>query len=450
MVFAFLTRDPGRYPRGRGRAPCRRFKAFEDRIDHALLTTGRGHFMHRRRTVSRVLLAAQVAMASATPLLAQGSEPQRQPHQQREQSWSVEVRAGALVRYDDNLFLLAPDQKVQLETLSAGNAQSGRFANMKDARDVIPTVGLSAALEGPGFFGRTLTLEAGASYQANLQNIERRHAELALSAAHGLGRGGRLRLAAGFRPGYFHKNYLADATDANGDGRIARAERSYRAGRSNEFDLTLGYRHRLVRATKERRVSVSAEIKGGLFDRSYDAPFAGRSRRGPGAELGLTVELGGRWTFGGEYSYERLAADVVREVMILDETSFGRDFNGNGVSSDVDARAFELVDRSRREKGFGVTVRGELTRSINAELAYAHRGRDFSSSQPFDVSNLDRRDGLDEFAGALDVRLARRLRLALGARYASQETNRQGDPGSIGEVADYQRTVAWAGLRYRF
>lgn len=406
--------------------------------------------MRRKRTVRRVVFAALVTMAGASPLPAQGPEPQRQERQRRERSWSVEARAGAVVRYDDNLFLLAPGQKVLLETPSAGDAQSGRFANMKDARDVIPTVGLSAALEGPGLFARTFTLEAGASYEANLRNGERRHAELELSATQGLGRGSRLRLAAGLRPSYFHKNYLANATDVSADGNITADERSYGAGMSNEFDLTLGYRHRLLRATPERRVSVSAELKAGYFDRSYDAPFAGRSRRGPGGEVGLTVELGRRWTIDGEYSFQQLDADVTREVLILDETSFGQDFNGNGGASDVAARAFELVDRSRSEREFSVAVRGELTRSINAELAYGHRARDFSSNQPFDVSNRDRNDGLDEFSGSLDVRLARGLRLALGARYASQGTNRLGDPGSTGEVADYQRTVAWAGLRYRF
>jgi hypothetical protein len=50
----------------------------------------------------------------------------------------------------------------------------------------------------------------------------------------------------------------------------------------------------------------------------------------------------------------------------------------------------------------------------------------------------------------VDLRLAAGIHMDLGARRARQTTDRAGDPGSLGEVADYSRFVASAGLRYRF
>lgn len=395
--------------------------------------------------VRPVLVLALMAVG-AGELAAQGRERSRA----RERAWKFEARVEGEFRYDDNPFLLTAAQKPRLETPSAGDTLSGRFGDMQKASDMIPAVGLELALEGRGLAGRALTLQAEGTYDANLENGRRRHAELGFSAEQALGRGSRVRLRLDWRPSYYHKNYLADAVDADGDGDIASRERRYQAGSSSEVDVTLGYRHRLLRSTRERQIGVSAELKAGYFDRSYDTPFAGRSRGGPGGQIGLGIELARRWAISLDYAYQKLDADPTREVMLLDETAFGRDFNGNGLVTDLDARAFELVDRSRTEQEFGVAIQGELADPVTVELAYGRRTRNFSSTEPFDVSNRDRNDGLNEVSGGLHVRLTRALRLDAGARRGAQDTNRAGDPGATGEVADYTRLVAWAGLRYRF
>lgn len=396
--------------------------------------------MERSRYAVGSVLVLALGVGGARELLAQGGG----------RRWSVEARAEPRFRYDDNPFLLSAGQKPRLEAPAAGDAQSGRYTDMESTSDLVPSLGLELGLEGSGIAGRALALGAGATYEANLQNGRRRHVELGFSAEQALGHGSRLRLALDWRPSYYHKNYLTDAVDADANGDIAAGERRYRAGTSGEVDATLGYRHRLLRSTRERQVGVNAELEAGWFGRSYDAPFAGRSRSGPGGQVGFQVELARRLVVSADYAYQKLDADVTREVMILDETGFGQDFNGNGNTTDLDARAFELVDRSRSEQEIGVGVRGELTDAVTAELSYGRRMRSFSSSQPFDVSNRDRHDTLNELEVALRVRLARSLRLDLGARRAAQNTNRVGDPGSTGEVADYTRLVAWGGLGYRF
>jgi hypothetical protein len=370
--------------------------------------------------------------------------------QQGGRSWTPAARLQAEVRYDHNPFLLTSGRKRTLKAGSAADEQSGRFRGMQSATDVIPIPSLRLGIAGPGLGGRRLEIEADVAYEASLQNARRRHAELAVGIEQSLRRGGRLRLSADWRPSFFHKNYLADAVDLNGDGDIGPEERRYARGTSDEVDFALSYRHRLVKATKRRPLGVTAELDAGYLDRGYDAPFAGRSRGGPGAGAGLAFELGRRWVIALDYAFASFGGDAAQEVLILNENDFGQDFNGNLSTSDDSARAVVLVDRSRVEHELGVSVRGELGKAATIEVGYGRRLRNFSSSQPFDVVNRDRRDVRSELAAELDLWLASGVHLALGARRAAQGTNRAGDPGATGEVADYTRYVASAGLRYRF
>jgi hypothetical protein len=370
--------------------------------------------------------------------------------QQTRRSWRAAARVEGAVQYDGNPFLLTTGRKSRLAAVSAADSQSGRFRDMESATDVIALPALRLGIAGPGLGGRKLELNAGAAYEANLRNAARRHAELEFGIVQALPRDGRLRIDADWRPSYFHKNYLGDAVDLNSDGDIGPEERRYASGTSNEMDVSLRYRHRVVKSTKRRPLGVTAEFDVGYLDRRYDAPFAGRSRSGPGAGLALAFQVSRRWAFGLDYAFASLGGDPSQEVLILNENDFGQDFNGNGSATDDSARAAVLVDRSRAEHQIGLSVQGELGKAATLEVEFGRRMRTFSSRQPFDVVNRDRRDVRNELVGELDLRLASRLHLALRGRGTAQTTNRAGDPGSSGEVADYTRYVASAVLRYRF
>lgn len=380
--------------------------------------------------VATVLLAAHAA--------AQSSDP-----------WRAGARVEGRVLYDDNPFLLAAGRRQRLDQPSTADVQSGRYRDMSSATDVIPVAAGTFAVRGPGLRGRAVELSAQVAYEANLQNARRRHAEIRLEVDQDLPRAGRLRLRADWRPSYFSKNYLSDAVDASGDGNIAHDERVYSAGTSREIDLTLNYRHRLLKS-RSARPEILAEIEVGYFARGYDAPFAGRDRRGPGAGVNVAVELNRRWTVGLEYGFESLQADPTREVMLLDETAFGVDFNGTNGVADTSARAFELVDRSRVEHNLRAAVQAKLSDAVSLELAYARRSRAFGSTQPYDVAGRDRHDRRNEFEAGLGFRLGREWRLVVAGVLAKQTTNRPGDPGSTGDVADYSRHVLSAALEYRF
>jgi hypothetical protein len=352
--------------------------------------------------------------------------------------------------YDDNPFLLSSGKKAKLESPSAGDRASGRFTDMESVSDQIVIPALVLGAKGPGLGGQTLEVRGEFAYEYNLQNTRRKHADLGLMLQHAISKAGRLRVDAGWQTNAFNKNYLADAVDLNVDGNITPDERRYRAALQRQIDLSLGYRHRLVTAAKHRRFGLVAELAATYGDKHYDAPFPGRTLTGPGAAAALAFELGRRWTLGVNYSYAKLGADRTREVLILDETDFGTDLNGNGNASDIDARTVQLVDRSRKEQHVGATLAGELGKRITATLGYDRRSRGFTSAEPFDVSNNGRDDKLNEFAAALDFRLGKALELELSGRHLKQTTNRAGDPASTGEVDDYSRNVASTALRYRF
>lgn len=370
--------------------------------------------------------------------------------QQPDASWKAAVRLRGEVAYDNNPFLLNASARQRLSSMSAADSQSGRFGDMESVGDVIPVTAVRAGLSGPGLSGRDLELMADLGYEANLRNTRRNHAELGLRVEQELSKGGRLRLEADWRPRYFWKNYLRDAVDANVDGTITPDERVYGPGTSREIDLTLEYRRRLVKARRSSPVEVTGELQVGYFSRAYDAPFAGRDRRGPGVGAELGAELGKKWTAGLAYGYQSLSADTSREVLILDETAFGVDFNGNGNATDLAARAFQLVDRSRAEHNVELSVGTEVGKNATLEVQYALRLRRFSSTQPYDVSDRDRRDTRHELGAELDLGVAHGVHLRFGGLLAKQNTNRAGDPGLTGEVADYSRAVVTAGLSYRF
>ncbi|MDP3909820.1 MAG: hypothetical protein Q8Q14_05470 [Gemmatimonadales bacterium] len=394
----------------------------------------------RSRLVHFVMLIAGGVAASTASAGAQ----------QDRRSWRPTARVEAAVRYDGNPFLLTAGRKGRLAAGSAADSQSGRFRGMESATDAMGIPSLRLGIAGRGVGGRTLEIGAEVAYEANLRNAERRHAEFRFGIEQSLRRAGRLRLRADWRPSYFHKNYLADAVDLNSDGDIGPEERRYASGTSNQVDLSLRYRRRLVKSTKRRPLGVTAELAVGYLDRSYDAPFAGRSRSGPGAGLALAIQVSRRWAVGLDYAFASLGGDPAQAVLILNENDFGEDFNANGSASDDSARAAVLVDRSRAEHEFGLSVEGELGKRATLEVTYARRLRNFSSREPFDIVNRDRRDARNDLDAELDLRLASGLHLALAGRRAAQTTNRAGDPGASGEVADYTRYVASAALRYRF
>ena len=135
---------------------------------------------------------------------------------------------------------------------------------------------------------------------------------------------------------------------------------------------------------------------------------------------------------------------------MLDEPGFGIDFNADGDTSDLEVRSVQLVDRTCTALRVEVDAKLELTRSTDLNLTYRPRHRNFSSNETFDVAHLDRTDDRDVLKVALSFRLVAGLNMSTGYFYSAQDTNRIGDPGSVGETTDYTRTRASVVFRYGF
>jgi len=369
--------------------------------------------------------------------------------QGRERPWQVSSRLRGALEYDDNPFLLDTAHIRKLGQPTAADSASGRFTDMENVRDLVPIPSLEVELSGPGLLGRAVALGADARYEANLRNLRRRNAALAFWLEQALSRADRVRLDFDLQPSYYFKNYLATVSETDGDRLITSDERRYRAGVYREASLRLEYGHRFAKPKKHAPFGLSAGLIGGYVDRTYEAPFHGRDRKGPQAGGSVAIDMGRRWTLGLDYTYTLLDADTSRDVEILDETLYGRDFNANGTTTDPNALALELVDQSRRDHEFGASLEGDLTDAVSIKVKVGRRNRDFTSAQPFDAAHLGRRDHRNTLSARVNVRLAPALNLTLGGEIAKQTTNRIGDRASTGEEAAYTRHGASVGLRYR-
>lgn len=394
-----------------------------------------------------VVLAACAVWMSWSWACAQ-TEVQPDSANERSTGWRMAPILGAGLEYDDNVFLLAPRRKGDLDPVSSADISSRRYADMESAGDWIASADVGAEFRTRGLFDRRFTLTPEVRWEAHLRNTRRSHGRLALALEQALRRGGRLRVRDRYTPSYFSKNYLADAVDEDGSLTISPEERRYRAGEFAENQAWLDYRARLAKAGTSGSPEVFLQLAVGHMSRAYDAPFASRDLQGPLAAAELDLELSPRVAMTAEYELAILGADPSREVLILDEPDFGRDLNGNGSADELDVRAVETVDRSRIEHEASLSLEVEASPRSDLTLSYALRVRSYGSDEPFDVAYRDRHDTRHLFEVRLRQRMRRHLDLVLGAQFGSQSTNRGGDPGAAGEVDDYRRGVVNAALAY--
>lgn len=407
--------------------------------------------MLRRHLPGLSLVAVGFALATSAPGLAHAQLAVSEPRGSAavEKSWRATPGVRVETEYDDNVFLLSPGKRSELE-VPADATPTGRFAGMQSASDLITTMQAGLGAKGPGLLGRTLELTAGARYELYARNADRRNLSLRVAAEQSLPHGKRLRFRASVTPSYFAKNYLADALDRDLDGDISPDERVYASGSYDDITVGLDYRFRLAKSTKRHPFGATLQPSVGYYARTYEAPFSGRDVSGPTAGLTLAMDISPRAGLDIEYAFESLMATPTRQVMILDESAFDRDFNGNGTSDDSFARAVEMADRSRVEHAIAASFRYELSARADLELEAEHRSRSFRSAQQFDVANNGRSDSRNTIGAELSIKLARGVRLVAGGEIASQRINRENDPGSTGEIADYDKHRTRVGLSYRF
>lgn len=394
---------------------------------------------------ARGVFAAIAVLLFSAPLFAQ--KPARGPAPKSDKAYEIKPWAGIRGEFDNNVFLLSSSRRADLDG-GAGADPSGRFQNMNQAMDFIVEAEAGVRLKSSGMAGKDLVIAPELRYERYLRNSERSNLTGVLEVAQDFPRASRLRGRIAYTPEFFARNYLSDAVDANRDGGIASNERRYSSGKYRELDADADYRFRLRKAAKAG-TEIRAGASLGYYTRSYVAPFANRDISGPTAGLEIGFERRRSALFVG-YDFEALSGASGNEILILDETAYRRDLNGNGRSTDISARTVQQVDRSRNEHSATVSLKLDPPGAADALVAFEHRLRVFSSSQPFDAAHLGRRDRRNEITGELGFKMGGGLRFLMGGRIAKQTTNRAGDPGASGETDDFVRARAFAGLRKNF
>src|SRR3989442_15983718 len=99
-------------------------------------------------------LCGILAFGAAEPVAAQAPR----------HAWHTTGTLRADEQANNNVFLLSNDARVRLDTFTTPASPAPRFANMRSVHDYIPAVRLGLGVEGPGLFGRTLSIRSDSRY----------------------------------------------------------------------------------------------------------------------------------------------------------------------------------------------------------------------------------------------------------------------------------------------
>lgn len=394
------------------------------------------------------LLLGAPTFSLAAQSTAPGSGAARAEAAPHARGWRASGELGIGETADDNVFLLRDAKKAALDSVSGAGTATSRYHNMPSSNDFITTLRASGEVKRRGLRGHDLALAAGARYEHYQLDAERRNVSLRVNAAQSLGQGSQLRLRGQLTPRYFYRDYMADAIDLNLDGRIESSERVYAAGTFRESEVAGGYRRRLIDGTGSRPLTAWLDVDAAYVSRQYEAPFQTRDYHGPETTVGLDLETD-RSRVGLSYSYGAFAATPGSAVLVLNESDFGVDFNGNGNVGDSHVRSVQMVDYSRVEQNAGLAIRRSMSRTVDARVSLEHRWRTYGSSQPYDVYNNTRRDHREEGGLALGFRAGAHLRMELGGSAQMQRVSRNLRPSATGEVTDYTRRRIFMNWTYR-
>lgn len=397
--------------------------------------------MKKLGSASGSLLVVSMLLMAICPS-AMAKNPSGKKPEKALKSWKAAVKVDAKGRYDTNTFLLSDRQQTRLQAADAADQISGRFKDMNSVHDYIFTPSVKFLAEGPGFGGRKLGLQTGVNYDMYFLNPKRRHFNIEVAAEQNTSRNGRARVRFEYTPSYFYINYLADAT--NFTTSVQPSERVYKPDVYSEWDVTVDYRHRLA----DGRVALLG--RAGYLQRRNQAPFIGHDRNEPHVGGGLDFGLTNWWRMEGTYDYALVDSPRVQEVMILNEPDFGVDFNNDGNATDLSIRTVQFVDRRHHEQRFRADTKLGNREKSYIEFGYERRHRNFLSKEPFDVFHNGRTDNRDTIHIAFTSHFRQGLQFTTGYNYIFQNSNRPNDPGVVGEVNDYKRSVGFVGLSYRF
>lgn len=398
-------------------------------------------------SVARFLATLGLCSLVAAPIGAQTAvNPAAKVSSTDGNGWQFRPSFLTDAEFDDNVFLLPDFKKAKVVP---GAPAGSHYADMVSASDLVTTFRAQLGFGGPGIGGKRLRIVPEFGYDFYARNAGRRTAMYGVSLAQKTAHGGLVRLKASIQPQTFFKNYLVDAVDRDGSGTIDPGEKLYAAARQGETTVEGDWTLRLHKQSSPGTVGAAVRLGGGWYSRTNNAAFTSRDLKGPTLGGRLLLDVAGNSRLDVGYSMASLAAPRVLNVMVVDESRFGRDFNSNGSATDSSVRTVQMVDRSRSEQELSAAFGTDLGRA-DVAVEYAHRTRRFKSAEPYDVANNGRRDARNEVGATLRYNLGSAVRVHASAKRAAQTLNRATAAAATGDVADYTRLRTALGLEYRF
>lgn len=358
--------------------------------------------------------------------------------------------------YDSNVFRLSDSIAKRLPEDRSGDQISGRFKDMKSVDDIVLTTELSLGRELKDADGDRFRLEPGLRYVDSTSNPERSHPEFFLDLTQDFGPTRKGKLEFEYQRDTFLRNYLADAVDFVNN--VTSSERRYEAGVFDEWSASATFDQRLWKRSGEswsgwqtlglRRLDLEASL--GFGRRTFDSPFANHDRDRISAGLDVAAALGSDWVVTLGYGLDLDRGDNDREVMLLDEAPFGRDFNGDTDQLDLSARAFERADRSRNQHELKASLRWDLATDWSTEVGAALVIQRYRSNEPFDLVHRGRVDRARQLDGSLDWEFASDWKLSLTGGVSKERSNRSSAPGAADEAVGYKYWFAGLGISAKF
>ncbi|MCK5237361.1 MAG: hypothetical protein KAR06_10275, partial [Deltaproteobacteria bacterium] len=346
---------------------------------------------------------------------------------------STKIQVEVDGKYNTNVFLLKSSKKNDVDSPTTAEEISGRYNDMGSSSDIVIKAQLKLSASGPSPFGKKAKLGVNIEPRYYLQNTAASYVKLNFNAQQDTGNKGLLKLNLEFVPSRFKKNYLTDTlTTAN----VADDERVYDAGVTTDTEVSLVYARKLSK-------DLDFEAGFGLTDRNYDSPFTGRDRSGWFIPIKLTYDLKKNMALGLNYTYSNIDNDVHSEVIILDETLYGIDINGN-TSIDPDSRVIANIDRSFTSNEIGVFTKIKMANNAKLKLAYDLRFRSYSSAELYDESHNNRDDTRHKLSALLSLGSVN-----FGIERTTQNSNK-GTDATGSEETSYARTILSINYGYRF
>lgn len=325
------------------------------------------------------------------------------------------------ILHDTNPFRLSPSQIERFET---DDQPDEKYYEIDSATDDVIGIAVRVGWETRAIAGKKLRLQMEPGAALALRNSKRTHASLEVKAAYDAWKGADLLFEAELTPNRFKKRYLVDGVDQNGNG-VSGGEKSYDDGVSTEAGLRLGLRQKLTK-------SLDGFIAAGGGMETFAAPFENRDRSVSEIRAGLDLEAG-----------KRVHLELDSRAVFVTTPS------GDEIVIDDRQRFDTSVDRSNREIAVTPGFRIEIADRVDVKIEYEWLGRTFTTTTVDDPY----RDRVDtRHTGLLEVRarVAKPVRLSIGALFSRQDTDRPHDRDLERNALDWERALAWLGMSASF